>query len=325
MDVGAYLERICFVGSTAPSVASLRALHRAHVLSVPFETLSIHCGEPITLDLEKIYRKIVKERRGGFCYENNGLFSWLLRQLGFQVTLCSARMLSPFTHRYGPPFQHLMILVKLGATDGQKCPSALPSGERQLERFVVDVGFGNGMREPLEMESGRESEQESGTYRLRSDCPAGWWSLEEASVEEASVEEAGGDGIQLKDVELQPPRAGEDECWTVLYKFTTTARGFLEFSDMCQYNQTSPSSMPASKSLCTLHTPQGRVTYMGRRLTSTTVKPARNHRVRRKSKAVRELSDEEIPIVLRDVFGVVLKNPLVPKDRAIVPEECDQF
>ncbi|XP_078449477.1 uncharacterized protein LOC144931600 isoform X2 [Lampetra fluviatilis] len=99
MDVGAYLERIRFVGSTAPSAASLRALHRAHVLSVPFESLSIHCGEPITLDLEKIYRKIVKERRGGFCYENNGLFSWLLRQLGFQVTLCSARVRNSVTHR----------------------------------------------------------------------------------------------------------------------------------------------------------------------------------------------------------------------------------
>ncbi|XP_042202081.1 arylamine N-acetyltransferase, pineal gland isozyme NAT-3-like [Callorhinchus milii] len=288
MDVGAYLERICFVGSTAPSVASLRALHRAHVLSVPFETLSIHCGEPITLDLEKIYRKIVKERRGGFCYENNGLFSWLLRQLGFQVTLCSARVLSPFTHRYGPPFQHLMILVKL-----------VQRTARSVHRRFLQ---------------GSDSSRGS------------WWMLAwERHAGAAGDGEWAGERAGVWDVELQPPRAGEDECWTVLYKFTTTARGFLEFSDMCQYNQTSPSSMPASKSLCTLHTPQGRVTYMGQRLTSTTVKPARNHRVRRKSKAVRELSDEEIPIVLRDVFGVVLKNPLVPKDRAIVPEECDQF
>ncbi|CAN0016307.1 unnamed protein product [Lampetra fluviatilis] len=320
MDVGAYLERIRFVGSTAPSAASLRALHRAHVLSVPFESLSIHCGEPITLDLEKIYRKIVKERRGGFCYENNGLFSWLLRQLGFQVTLCSARVRNSVTHRYGPPFDHLIILVTLGATDGQeKCPSALPSGERQLERFVVDVGFGNGMREPLEMESGRKSEQESGTFRLRSDCPAGWWNLEEASVEEA-----GGDGMDRL-VDNQPSDVEDHQGWRVLYKFEAKPREFLDFSDMCQYHQTSPCSVFVCKSLCALHTPQGWVTYMGRHLTSTTVIPARDHRVRRKSKAVRELSDEEIPIVLRDLFGVVLKHPLVPKDEAIIPPDCDQI
>uniref|UniRef100_S4RWV6 arylamine N-acetyltransferase n=1 Tax=Petromyzon marinus TaxID=7757 RepID=S4RWV6_PETMA len=285
MDVGAYLERIRFVGSTAPSAASLRALHRAHVLSVPFESLSIHCGEPITLDLEKIYRKLVKKRRGGFCYENNGLFSWLLRQLGFQVTLCSARVLSPFTHRYGPLFDHLIILVTLG--------------ERQLERFVVDVGFGNGMREPLEMESGRESEQESGTYRLRSDHPAGWWNLEEVSCR--------------PQVDNQPSDMEDHQGWRVLYKFEAKPREFLDFSDMCQYHQTSLCSVFVCKSLCALHTPQGWVTYMGRHLTSTTVTPAQDHRVRRKSKAVRELSDEEIPIVLRDLFGVVLQNPLVPK------------
>src|SRR5258708_24457185 len=90
-----YLERIhCSSGvnldTLEPSLPLLRTLHEAHMLAVPFENLSIHYGQPITLGDEALYDKIVRRRRAGFCYELNGLFAWLLRQLESTVTLPSA-------------------------------------------------------------------------------------------------------------------------------------------------------------------------------------------------------------------------------------------
>jgi N-hydroxyarylamine O-acetyltransferase len=82
-DVRAYLRRINYHGTTNPSAETLRALHVAHLRSVPFENLSIHAGEPIVLEDVALFAKIVERRRGGFCYEANGLFAALLRALGF--------------------------------------------------------------------------------------------------------------------------------------------------------------------------------------------------------------------------------------------------
>ncbi|HEY7477344.1 MAG TPA: arylamine N-acetyltransferase, partial [Actinomycetota bacterium] len=75
VDVDAYLERIGVEGPAEPSEETLRALHRAHLFAVPFENLDIHLGRPIVLDPERLVRKVVAERRGGFCYELNGAFA----------------------------------------------------------------------------------------------------------------------------------------------------------------------------------------------------------------------------------------------------------
>ena len=108
--VVAYLDR---VGVTAPAVsdvADLRTLHRAHQLTVPFENLSIHLAEPISLDEPDLIDKIVRRRRGGFCYELNGAFALLLEALGAQVSRVGARV-------YGeaglsPPLDHLALIVR---------------------------------------------------------------------------------------------------------------------------------------------------------------------------------------------------------------------
>src|SRR5437762_14222540 len=92
MHVGAYLQRINYRGSPEPNAQTLRELHRAHMLTVPFENLDIHLGRPITLGQAALFDKIVTRRRGGFCYELNGLFAALLRALGFDVTMLSARV-----------------------------------------------------------------------------------------------------------------------------------------------------------------------------------------------------------------------------------------
>ena len=77
-----YLARIGYAGSIEPTTEGLRALHRAHMLTVPFENLDIGLKREISCDAESAVRKIVERRRGGFCYELNGAFAWLLRELG---------------------------------------------------------------------------------------------------------------------------------------------------------------------------------------------------------------------------------------------------
>ncbi len=92
MDVAAYLDRINYHGSTDPILETLCALHRAHMLAVPFENLDIPLKRPIVLDQELLFDKLVNRRRGGFCYELNALFSALLREMGFNVQRLSARV-----------------------------------------------------------------------------------------------------------------------------------------------------------------------------------------------------------------------------------------
>ena len=85
MDISSYLRRIDYSGSREPSTDVLHKLHQAHLLTVPFENLDIHLGHPIVLGEAHLFNKIVNHRRGGFCYELNGLFAALLRELGFEV------------------------------------------------------------------------------------------------------------------------------------------------------------------------------------------------------------------------------------------------
>ena len=133
-----------------PTLPTLQALHQAHQLAVPFENLSIHFHQPISLQQEALYEKIVLRHRGGFCYELNGLFAWLLQHLGFQVSLLSAGV-ARRDGDFSPAFDHLTLLVhRLSDAD-----------------WVADVGFGDSFLLPLLLEADGEQEGGDGrTYRL---------------------------------------------------------------------------------------------------------------------------------------------------------------
>jgi N-hydroxyarylamine O-acetyltransferase len=92
IDVPAYLARISYDGPVEPTLPVLQRLHLAHLRNVPFENLDIHLGRPISLTEEDLYAKVVRQWRGGFCYELNGLFAALLREIGYEVTLLAAQM-----------------------------------------------------------------------------------------------------------------------------------------------------------------------------------------------------------------------------------------
>ena len=155
MDIDAYLARIGYTGPTSPSPATLSALHLAHLLTVPFENLDIG-RRPIVLDEAAFFEKIVTRRRGGFCYELNGLFAALLREMGFRVTLISGRVATS-TGGFGPEFDHIALIVDLD------------------ERWLVDVGFGDSFLEPLRLDSRDPSSQRKLEYRV--DATDGEWTV----------------------------------------------------------------------------------------------------------------------------------------------------
>lgn len=146
MDVEAYLQRINYRGVREVTAGTLRDLHLAHLQAVPFENWSIHIGEPIVLDDEVLFAKIVGRRRGGFCYELNGLFAALLRALGYEVAMLNAAVWGE--KGFGPEFDHMALLVSLE------------------QPWLVDVGFGDSFREPLPLVAGQEQVQLGQVYRL---------------------------------------------------------------------------------------------------------------------------------------------------------------
>src|SRR5688500_2931419 len=111
LDVNAYLNRIGYQGPLEPSAQTLRDLHVAHLRTVPFENLSIHSHEPIVLDDAALFEKVVQRRRGGFCYELNGLFTALLRSLGFEVEMLSAAVARPRSEEHTSELQSPCNLV----------------------------------------------------------------------------------------------------------------------------------------------------------------------------------------------------------------------
>src|SRR5687768_13890149 len=147
--VNAYLERIGVGGvPIAADFSSLKLLQRNHLLAVPFENLDIHWKRPIELDTSRFYSKIVANKRGGFCYELNGLFNELLREFGFETRLVSGRVFNGTEH--GPEFDHAAIIVKIGS-----------------EEYLTDVGFGAFAALPLRLVLDTEQDDPNGKFVIR--------------------------------------------------------------------------------------------------------------------------------------------------------------
>ena len=147
MRLQPYLERIGFDREPLADVDTLRALLRAHVCSVPFENLDVQLGRPVTTAVEHAYDKIVMARRGGWCYEQNGLLSWALAEIGFEVTRVAAAVMRA-EHGEASAANHLALLVRTVDTEGE---------------WLADVGFGGSLLEPIRLTPG---EYRHPPYRL---------------------------------------------------------------------------------------------------------------------------------------------------------------
>ncbi|HKI00782.1 MAG TPA: arylamine N-acetyltransferase [Thermoanaerobaculia bacterium] len=250
MDIRAYLDRIRYRGPLTLTAETLRALEIAHLQAVPFENLSIHARQPVVLDDESLFDKVVVRRRGGFCYELNGLFAALLRALGFQVAMLSAGV-ARADGTFGPDFDHMALLVTLE------------------ERWLADVGFGDSFRDPLRLDE--RGEQPEGPRAFR-------------------IDEDGGHLLLLR-------RDGAGEPWQKQYRFTPQPYEYADYAGMCRYHQTSPESHFTQRTLCSLATPEGRVTLSGMRL--ITSRGGERH-----ERALE--SEEERAALLRELFGVIV-------------------
>ena len=127
------MDRIGYKGKREVSLAVLRSLHRQHIFKVPFENLDIHYGKEITLEVTSIYKKVVEQNRGGFCYELNLLFHTLLRELGFESRIIAARIFDG-QGVIGPAFDHMCLRVALE------------------QPWLVDVGFGDLFVQPITLQ-----------------------------------------------------------------------------------------------------------------------------------------------------------------------------
>jgi N-hydroxyarylamine O-acetyltransferase len=148
MNVDACLERIGYSGELRVDEQTLRNLHRAFILAVPFENLDIHLGRHIAFTQEAVFRKVVHDNRGGFCYELNSLFYDLLKSIGFDVTFHGARMMRD--GRPGVPMGHMVLAVRI---DGRT--------------WLADVGNGKSTREPVCWDGGNETTAEGVHYQIR--------------------------------------------------------------------------------------------------------------------------------------------------------------
>ena len=157
-----YLRRIDYDGDIRPSLTTLDALHLAHATHIPFENIDVLVGRGVDLSPEALQRKLIVGRRGGYCFEQNLLFATVLQDLGFDVTLLSARV------RFGAPAgtvrarTHMVLLVTL-----------------EQGRWIADVGFGGeGLLRPVAFDPPGESLQFLWRYRIVPEGPL--WVLQSA-------------------------------------------------------------------------------------------------------------------------------------------------
>ncbi len=253
MNLQTYLDRIEYTGSLEPNLETLRAVHRAHLLSIPYENLDIHLGRTLTLEVRDAYERIVLEHRGGWCFEMNGLLVWALREIGFEVRLLFGSV--ERTDLTGSPYgDHLVLLVMI---------------ERQ--RFVADVGFGDGFLEPLPLLEA-ESVQRGFAYRLErvASGPREHW------------------------VVHNHPRGSAKR-----FDFTLEPHDLQDFASRCTWLQTAPESGFVKTTVCQKSTLDGFITLRGATLTTLTP--------HQETKRVLE-TQHDFETVLRDEFRIRLPD-----------------
>ena len=157
MDIQAYLDRVGFTGVPRPDLATLQALHRGHSLAIPYENLDVQLGRPLTTDPAAAFDKIVGRRRGGWCYEMNGVLGAILAEIGFRVTRLAGCAMRRERGELATA-NHLVLRVDL------------PEGP-----WIADVGFGDGPRDAYPL---REGPVVSGGFECRLErLDADWWRL----------------------------------------------------------------------------------------------------------------------------------------------------
>ncbi len=237
-SLSTYLRRIGYTGPIEPTKEVLFKVHRAHLLSIPYENLDIHLGRALSLDIDAIFDKIVNRKRGGWCYEMNGLLAWALREIGFDVTLLGGTV---GRERMGNLAEgnHLVLLVKLD------------------QPYIADAGFGNAFLEPLPLVEG-EHVQQGFVFRLERTPPP-------ASHGDVPPPRAGREGLGVRWFFHNHQQGGPG------FDFTLQPYDIGDFAAQCRWLQTSPESGFVRVTVCHHFTPTGIVSLRGAVLQHITV------------------------------------------------------
>lgn len=250
MKINPYLKRISINNMHQNNLETLSYLQLQHMCHVPFENLDVIRHVPIPLDVETYYKKIVLNHRGGFCYELNGLFNWLLKSLGFTTHLISATV-----HQSGDSWakegSHATQIVELD------------------QPYLVDVGFGDSVRQPLPL-TGEMREDISGVYRT----------------------------VKVMDNIFDLQRKDHTGEWLILYRFDIRPKQLTDFTKSCHFNQTSATSHFTQESITTIATDDGRITLSGNDLTIT------RHGEKKKTR----IRPDEKSSVLKKYFNIHLEH-----------------
>ncbi len=256
VDVKQTLDRISYTGSRQTTLSVLAALQQAFLLTVPFENLDIHQARPILLEPGAAEHKIVEEKRGGFCYESNGLFHRLLETLNFRVRMCSAQMMGK--HSLSPVYDHMVLTAEIDEHE-----------------YLVDVGNGESVRTPMQLDSGLVSTTPEGKmYRIGKF-----------------------EGMPTLEV-----RTSDKPTWQTRFVVNPIACRLEDFRDRCQFHQTSEESLFTGQPLVTLALREGRATLTGR-----TLKVLQRNRLITQQEIH---SDEEYHACLQTQFGIYLHKKI---------------
>jgi N-hydroxyarylamine O-acetyltransferase len=151
MNIPQYLSRIEYQDEVGVNIETLHGLQLAHMKTVPFENLDISLGRKIQLDEQALWNKVIINKRGGFCYELNGLFASLLKEIGYEVTYLNARDYHEDNDTFGIDFDHLTLMARIG---------------QESTRWLVDVGWGDTFTQPLNIDYKNWQEQGLRAYKI---------------------------------------------------------------------------------------------------------------------------------------------------------------
>ncbi|XP_070808870.1 arylamine N-acetyltransferase, pineal gland isozyme NAT-3-like [Pituophis catenifer annectens] len=290
MNIKDYFERICYKGSQEKiDLETLTEVFQHHIRAVPFENLSLHCGETIQLDLESVYDKIVKHNRGGWCMENNQLLFWAFQTMGYEVGLLGARVYVPERKAYNQEVTHVLIKVTL-----------------EGKTYIVDGGFGVAyqMWQPMELISQKNQPQTPGIFCFTE--KGGMWYFHKVKRKKVRMDSE--NKILCSDI------VKNGTCKNI-YLFTLQPKTIDDFRLASLQLQTDPSSMFLRKSICSLQTTDGFLVLIGWVLTETKY----NYKDDMDLVVSTILMGEEVQKILKERFKIQLDKTFVPLNTCSVP------
>ncbi|XP_040185524.1 arylamine N-acetyltransferase, pineal gland isozyme NAT-10-like [Rana temporaria] len=280
MDIEKYFSRLGYKGSCKPAnKETLCEIMYHHLMAIPFENLSVHCGEPISLDIESTFQKLVMKQRGGWCSEQNHLLFWALKTIGYDVVMLAAHVYQPHLDKYNPIPTHLLLKVTIDS-----------------KTYIADTGYGSSLQpwQPLELTSGVDQLQTPGIFRLTES--KGMWFLDKIRRTQ-----------MVPDGSFSETELLDKSSYRKIHYFTLQEKTIDCFLESCKFHQTSPQSAFFNKSVVSLQFSHGVRTLVGWTYTETKYNYGKDVDL----VELKTLQNDEVEKVLKEKFGIVLESRLV--------------